>query len=300
VSPGTTLPQHDKGEQTTFYRDHGWVVVDDLFSSADIDAMADAAERYWSGERDRHLDLEHLAPHLDGRGSDNGRLRLNDYPVQQLDALARVALKPALGEVAASLAGTTGIRLLNSELIYKPPGPAAVGWHVDKAYWQTCTSTRLLTAWIPLHDCPREMGTLRVLDESHRWPASEPIDRLRRGKTFLTDDPSGVTDALRNAAGTFNERALELRKGQVSFHHCLLFHGSEPNQSDLPRRVLVLHLQDEDNRYRRALDASGTPLTYKHDAIARRDASGAPDYADPTLCPQIWPEIAPWNHHGGP
>ena len=42
--------------------------------------------------------------------------------------------------------------------------------HADHAYWGTCSSQRLLTAWIPFHDVDEESGTLAVLDGSHRWP----------------------------------------------------------------------------------------------------------------------------------
>ena len=28
----------------------------------------------------------------------------------------------------------------------------------------------MLTAWIPLHDCPVEMGPVIYIDGSHRWP----------------------------------------------------------------------------------------------------------------------------------
>lgn len=276
-------------EWTDFYRDHGWAVIDDVFSADEIDAISDAADRYWGGDRDRELDLDHLAAHLKATADQGERLRLNDYPVQQLDELRVLALKPLLGQIAAQLADTAAIRLFNSELIYKPPGADVVGWHADRAYWPTCSSDRMLTAWIPLHDCPAEMGPLRVADGSHAWPDSATLEELRRGKTFITDDPAGVDRALHASGGDFEPRTLELRKGQVSFHHCLLFHGSEPNQSAAPRRVLVLHLQDEQNRYRRAVAPNGTPATYKHDPIARRDADGKPDYSDPVLCPQIWP-----------
>jgi hypothetical protein len=46
----------------------------------------------------------------------------------------------------------------------RPPNPAEpsnlVPWHVDKHYWQTTTSDRMLTAFIPFHDCDEHMGTI--------------------------------------------------------------------------------------------------------------------------------------------
>lgn len=272
-----------------FYEEHGWHIADDVFTDAEIDALMDAAERYWAGERDTELDLSHLGAHLDWKPGDDDKLRLNDFAAQQLSALGDTVLKPRLGQIAAGLARTSEVRLFNSSLIYKPPGPAVVGWHNDKAYWPTCSSTNMLTAWIPLHDCPEEMGPLTMLDGSHRWPTDGALERLRKGKTFLSPDPEQVAADLRSVGLGFDERRMALRRGQVSFHHCLTFHGSAPNVSDRPRIVLVLHLQDADNAYVPAVAEDGEPLVYKHDPIARRDAEGRPDYTDPVLCPRLWP-----------
>ena len=52
--------------------------------------------------------------------------------------------------IAARLARTKLIRLLDDQLIYKPPtgikGESVVGWHADKAYWSNSSSNSLLTA----------------------------------------------------------------------------------------------------------------------------------------------------------
>ncbi len=50
------------------------------------------------------------------------------------------------------------------------------GFHVDNVYMNR-GSTKLTTAWIPLHDTPYELGGLCVLEGSHRLPGFE---RFRR------------------------------------------------------------------------------------------------------------------------
>jgi ectoine hydroxylase-related dioxygenase (phytanoyl-CoA dioxygenase family) len=37
---------------------------------------------------------------------------------------------------------------------------------------------------------------------------------------------------------------LELAPGDITIHHCLTFHGSEPNTSDAPRKTLAVRLVD--------------------------------------------------------
>src|SRR5207244_397372 len=96
--------------------------------------------------------------------------RHNDYIHYRSKEIGRILRKPLLGAVAARLAGTGEIRVFQGTLIYKPPRPEEptnhVPWHMDRHYWQTCTSERMLTAFIPFHDCDERMGTITMVDGS--------------------------------------------------------------------------------------------------------------------------------------
>jgi hypothetical protein len=46
-------------------------------------------------------------------------------------------------------------------------------------YWQTCTSERMLTAFIPFHDCGAEMGTITMIGGSNHWREIEGDDSTR-------------------------------------------------------------------------------------------------------------------------
>jgi ectoine hydroxylase-related dioxygenase (phytanoyl-CoA dioxygenase family) len=176
--------------------------------------------------------------------------------------------------------------------VHKPPhvegDHVRIGWHADHAYWQTSTSHEMLTAWIALHDCDEEMGSITMLDGSHRWPSSPLVDELRRGRTFVCDDVGELERRLASLGQPLEQVPVRVRKGQVSFHHCLTFHGSGINRTDRPRITLTVHMQDEQNRYRPAQDADGKPFVYRNDTVCRRLPSGEPDYHDPDICPVIW------------
>jgi ectoine hydroxylase-related dioxygenase (phytanoyl-CoA dioxygenase family) len=54
-------------------------------------------------------------------------------------------------------------------------------------------------------------------------------------------------DAIRNSLTPEQERefkpvAIELKKGECSFHHPLMVHGSYENRTDVPRRAAVLNV----------------------------------------------------------
>jgi ectoine hydroxylase-related dioxygenase (phytanoyl-CoA dioxygenase family) len=283
------LPSH---ADVAFYEDHGWWISPKLFSDERIDQAYESAGRYYAGSRDSELPAP-IKRYLNWTPEQaDRRLSKDDYVLQQSQALGAVGLAPVIGAIAARLARTEQVRLFSSSLIHKPPlaeGDAArVGWHVDRAYWQTCTSEKMLTAWIPLHDCYAEMGTITMIDRSHRWPSSPAVEALRRATTFISEDVAAVEHRLEEVGLAIEKVPMSLRKGQVSFHNCRTFHGSDVNRSSSPRICLTVHLQDEGNTYRPAQKPNGEPIVHNTDLLVRRLPSGEPDYRDDMICPVIW------------
>src|SRR3954454_22117762 len=276
-----------------FYAGHGWYLTKKLFTDDEINELAAASERYYGGERDRTLPVR--PPKLAYWDPTKGDVqRHNDYVHYEHDAIARLLRKPLIGAVAAALARCDEIRVFQSTLIYKPPIVAEptnlVPWHFDKHYWSTSSSERMLTAFIPFHDCDEEMGTITMVDGSHRWEEIGAEDSQTRH--FAERDKSELEEML---AANAAHNGVEVRKvpmvipkGHMSFHHCRTYHGSGPNLSDRPRRAVSLHLQDGANRFREFPLSDGSLAFYNHDSLVRRTADGRPDYADPDYCPTLW------------
>jgi hypothetical protein len=275
------------------YRERGWFLTKKLLTDAEVDELVAASERFYAGERDRVLPSRpaKLAYWEPSRGDVQ---RHNDYIHYESAAIARILRKPLIGAVAARLAETSEIRIWQSTLIYKPPiadEPSnVVPWHFDRHYWQSCTSERMLTAFIPFHDCDEEMGTITYVDGSHLWKEIGNNDTTSRH--FAERDRSELEQMLAENAA-YNDAEVSkipmiIPKGHMSFHHCRTYHGSPGNRSDRPRRAVSFHLQDGENEYRRYLLNDGTPVVYNHDSLVRRTADGRPDYADPEFCPVLW------------
>jgi ectoine hydroxylase-related dioxygenase (phytanoyl-CoA dioxygenase family) len=284
------LPSDD---DVRFYAEHGWYLSSRLFSDDEVDALAAASDDYYDGARDRRLPsrpakLAYWQP-------EHGQVqRHNDYVHYESDAIAKVLRKPLLGAVAARLAQADEIRIFQSTMIYKPPVAAepsnVVPWHFDKHYWSCCTSDRMLTAFIPFHDCGIEMGTITMVDGSHRWREVGTDDTVVRH--FAERDRAQLDVMLaENAAYNGAEVVtvpMVIPKGHMSFHHCRTYHGSGPNLSGRPRRAISLHLQDGANAFQEFPLSDGTLAGYNHDSLVRRTADGLPDYSDPAYCPTLW------------
>jgi len=275
-----------------WYAEHGWYLSRRLLSDDEVDALMAASEEIYAGRRDRRLPVR--PPNLAyWERSDGPVQRHNDYAHYESEAIARILRKPLIGAVAARLAGAAEIRVFQSTLIYKPPDPGEpsnlVPWHADRHYWQTCTSERMLTAFIPFHDCDEESGTIAIVDGSHLW--QEPAGGDDSTRHFSARDRAELelilTDAARHNGTEIRKVPMVIPKGHMSFHHCRVYHGSGPNRSGRPRRSISFHLQDGENQWRPFRRPDGGLVTYNHDVLVRKTAEGAPDYADPDFCPVI-------------
>jgi ectoine hydroxylase-related dioxygenase (phytanoyl-CoA dioxygenase family) len=137
---------------------------------------------------------------------------------------------------AAQLLGGP-VRFWHDQLFCKPAHHGGVvAWHQDYSYWTRTQPLAHLTCWIGLDDATRQNGCLQYIPGSHLWP-DLPI-------TGLAGDMEAI-HAVLNAEQRqqFDAAvAVELRKGEASFHHPRLVHGSFANHSNRARRATVVNV----------------------------------------------------------
>ncbi|MFJ8006676.1 phytanoyl-CoA dioxygenase family protein [Streptomyces fagopyri] len=276
-----------------FYAEHGWYLSKKLFTDEEVERLEAASEAFYAGRVDRPLPSR--PPRLAYWKPEKGPVqRHNDYIHYESADIGATLRKPLLGAVAARLCGATEIRIFQSTLIFKPPRPDEpsniVPWHFDGDYWATSASERMLTAFIPFHDCDERMGTITMIDGSNRW--QEATEDNVTSMHFADRDRNDLESILaRNARfnGTEVRKVpMIIPKGHASFHHSHTYHGSGENRSAAPRRAVSLHLQDGENAYQEYRLPDGGTASYNHDFLVRRTPEGTPDYADPEFCPVMW------------
>ena len=92
-----------------------------------------------------------------------------------------------------------------------------------------------LSCWIGLDDSTVDNGCVHYVPGSHRWNLL-PITGLAKDMDSIQ---TVLSDEQRNQ---FHAVAIELRKGEASFHHPLMVHGSFENRTPHPRRATVINV----------------------------------------------------------
>lgn len=275
-------------EDVDRYEQLGWYISQQVIPHDLLDATRVAIEEHHLGRRDRKL--SGAANFSDWKTGDGDGVRNNEFCSLQNDGVKALVTLPVVGAIAAKLARSSVIRLFDDQAIYKPPAPdarssSAVGWHTDHSYWSTCTSDRMLTAWIPLHDAEIRNGTLYVISGSHLWPESEHL----RG--FNNPDLDSIETRMGRKIAAEVIAPMILAKGQVSFHHMRAIHASAPNLAVTPRIAVAVHMQDGNNQHRRHLTPAGIEVVLPHEMLCRKRENGTPDFADPDVFTQLWPPV---------
>ena len=137
---------------------------------------------------------------------------------------ANEIIKQLLGDAASAGIG---------HAIFKPAGiGAATPWHQDEAYWDPQFSYCSVSMWMPLQEATIENGCLWFMPGSHRWPilTHRSIGGDTRIHGLEIEDLSPMQSPV----------ACPLHAGGMTIHLNRTAHFAGPNQSNIPRRALIL------------------------------------------------------------
>jgi ectoine hydroxylase-related dioxygenase (phytanoyl-CoA dioxygenase family) len=150
----------------------------------------------------------------------------------------RLTFSRRLARIATELLGTRGVRLWHDQALYKEPSGGFTPWHTDQQYWPMA-SPLSVTAWIPLHAVPLEMGPLSFGRGSH-------LKRIGRDLEISDTSERIIREAIRE------QGVLEVTEpyaaGDVSFHLGWTLHRAGPNTTTAPRQVHTVIYMDIDMR----------------------------------------------------
>ena len=215
-------------KQVDFYKEHGYIVVEDVVDAATRDAMKAVVADLIGRARGltTHTDVYDLEP---SHTPDHPRVRRIKKPTQVHPIFDQVVKSPAMVQVLTALLGPD-VRLHGSKLNMKDPEYGSpVEWHQDWAFYPH-TNDDILAIGVMLEDIDEQNGALLVLPGTHRGPV---YDHHVDGRFCGAMDPV--------ACGLDFSKAVSCpgKAGSCSFHHVRLVHGSAENRSRRPRPLML-------------------------------------------------------------
>ncbi|HET6386080.1 MAG TPA: phytanoyl-CoA dioxygenase family protein [Armatimonadota bacterium] len=168
-------------EQQSVFKDEGYLLVEDLFSDADLQPVIDeiseeidrrSRELVSTGDLSREYSEEGFETRLTRITAETQKLYWGICSGQLSGkAIFGLLTHPSLLDLAESLLGPEMIA--SSAYRLRPKVPVffhgVVPWHQDSGYFEPfCDRALILTVWIPLVDATRERGCLQVMPRVHR------------------------------------------------------------------------------------------------------------------------------------
>ena len=213
-------------DQINFYNEKGYLIVENVLSQDEIKELGSITDNFVEKSKNitKHNEDFDIEP---GHSKENPKLRRIKKPEKQHSIYEKTLKHPKILDVVEDLIGPN-IRTLGGKLNMKAPGGGAqVEWHTDWAFYPH-TNDDILEVGIPLDDMEIENGCLMAIPGSHKWEAiSHHQDGVFVGA--VSENDFNMQDAV----------PFVLKAGSISLHHVRALHGSAPNMSNRPRRLLL-------------------------------------------------------------
>lgn len=255
--------------QVRFFREHGWLKLEQAVSHMFIDKVLADVEQAWQ-DLPPQLVLNNtlskptpMAEMAKAEGFRNTSVRYLDFH-NVSEAAAEIMMLPAVLRFAELCFGEK-VAAMQTLLFENGTQQAS---HQDFAFVHSLRPACLLGAWVALEDARADAGPLFYWDRSHRF-AKYVFDD---GSVLAEGDGAHVRAFEQYLETTCRERGLERlvftpRKGDLLIWHSALVHGGMPrNDPALTRRSMVSHYttqaayprdQRNLNRTPRAIERNG-------------------------------------------
>ncbi|HWP49266.1 MAG TPA: phytanoyl-CoA dioxygenase family protein [Candidatus Limnocylindrales bacterium] len=214
-------------KQIAFYHEKGYLIIERVLDEERLIALREVTDRIVEGARGltQHTEVYDLE---DSHIPDEPRVRRIKNPSKVHPLYWELSRDKTILGIVAQLIGPN-IRFHSEKLNMKSAGYGApVEWHQDWAFYPH-TNDDVLAVGILLDDSTPDNGPLMVIPGSHRGPV---YDHHANGRFCGAIHPSckvNYEDAV----------PLLCSAGGMTIHHVRAVHGSAPNYSHKPRRLLL-------------------------------------------------------------
>ncbi len=276
-------------KHAAFFRENGYLVVENALSSYEVDALRQETVRICRGELGHVRGLPPVLPE-DTDDDVIQRTLCVHFPHKISEVMYDFLAQRTIVDVLTRVIGPN-VKCMQSMLFIKSSGKPGQAWHQDEGFIPT-RDRSLNAGWMALDDATLENGCLWVIPGSHKrgiiWPHQQHNDARFDCVVESFQFPYTDADAV----------PVEVKAGGIVFFNGYLLHRSMPNQAKSGfRRSLV-------NHYCSAETFLPWQLPEKPAAVATLDhrdivmVAGEDPYAYKGIEDRMHPHIRP-NREGG-
>jgi phytanoyl-CoA hydroxylase len=228
------------GADVDFFREHGWLVVEDVIDPEDLVGLQARCDEIMANKETLAFDWAWA------KGEDRTEREfriLQASPSWQSSEFADAPFRTWAIEFGSALMGFE-LEFWYDQFLAKPGGTSVpTEWHQDEAYWGRNLDDKGITCWMPFHDVDVGNGCMHFIDGGHAdgiLPHERP-EHIQSDLLVCHPNESRMV-------------ACPIHLGSVTFHHSKTPHMTTANTTTSWRRVLTQHLRrrgcpDEGDHY---------------------------------------------------
>lgn len=208
------------------YQKDGYIGVEDVLSAAEVEELRRVTDEFVENSRQvtQSDDVYDLEPDHSAAAP---KLRRIKSPIEAHEVYRNTLCHEKILDIVSQLIGPSIWTNGNKLNMKTGGGGSPVEWHQDWA-WYPFTNDDLLAVGVCIDDMTEENGCLLGIPGTHKGPI---LDHHMDGHFA-----GAVTEPGFNDSGA---KKIEVKAGGISIHHVRVLHGSLPNLSPNPRRLLL-------------------------------------------------------------
>jgi phytanoyl-CoA hydroxylase len=217
-------------EQINLYNLNGYVIIENLISSQEIESYKEIYDDFISGKIDVGNNRSDLGAGL-GTNQNKENITQIMWPSQFIPELMNMPYHRRALEISKESMGKDAEMDFDMLIDKAPLSNTITPAHQDEAYWVSLPDKRAASCWLALDDASIKNGCMWFVPESNLMEVRPHRFAVQKGGALTCD---------------FSEEeavAIELKAGSCTFHHGRTLHYSRGNATEQKRRAFIINFR---------------------------------------------------------
>ena len=238
------------------FKKDGFLIFKEFLPRDMVDAVKERIEPLFRGKFETGIEPDEWNWRYERDDPKNTRQICNAWKSDNI--IRDTVCHKSIGKIISQLMGWDGTRLIQDNVLWKPPGAGNLTFHQDASYDDWIVPQVMATCWIALDDTFIDSGSLEFAIGSHKWGLARPPNNF----IGESNPKLSLEKFAKNKRKSIEYAKVIVPAGGASFHHGLTWHGSNTNHTNRQRRALVSHCVPETAEFHET-NIGGTGRIYR-------------------------------------